>query len=225
MSDTNQNLNINADDAIEAILDSVPWANVPTVTTLPEQLYDWEVIDVYGSVWPEKRDDAGHVVEGKAYVAVVLQALAPPDFLGRQHTENFTVGSDNDPRAQRIETWLTGSAFGAVGLSKLLQFTGCANWRELRSKRFSAFTRNSKGSQGDREFTNLQQAQYYNLGEVLPGTVTTQSASRSRKQTVRPGATANGASTANSSGPVPCPTCQQNFEPSDIIDHVRNCVV
>lgn len=207
---------IRVDESVESTLDNIPWTDVPSNTTLPEQLYDWTIQDVFGSRWPDTDDG----VEGKAYVGVVLAANAPQDFLGRQHTENFTVGTDNDPRAERIETWLNGQAFGATNLKKLIDFLQVANWRELKSKSFSSFIRNNPSKDKSREYSNLVTSQLYQVGEVLPGTPLP-ATNRRRLAPSKPSASANGPSTQPAE--VPCPMCSALIASADIINHVKSC--
>lgn len=203
-----------SDASIESMLDSVPWADVPNSTTIPAQLYDFEIVDVFGSAWNDK-DNA----EGKAYVGIAMQILSPADFQGRQHTENLTIGTESDPKATRIETWLTGGSIGAVNLKRMITFFGLSNWRQLKGQRFAAFTTNTKS--GDREYTNLQHGQYYHIGEVIPGTPSTVSRNRGRANATTK---TNGVSSAPlPSGPIPCIICGLELDPADIIEHVKNC--
>lgn len=200
---------------VEKMLDAVPWSDVPTTSTLPEQLYNWEIIDVYGGLTQgDERRTA------KAKVVMVLTILEPSDFNGRMHTENFNIGTDNDPLAQRVETWLTGSSFGATNLAKLLAFCGCANWRQLKAKKFACFTRNSPSANDPaRVYSNLVHSQYYKLGEVAPGTVTAPPKYTRRQRSAAQAPTGTNGANAK----IACPICSAEFDGGEIADHVKQC--
>jgi hypothetical protein len=219
MSEPTTERNLNVDEEVDAILDSVPWADVPSVNTLPEQLYNWEIVDIIPSRWPDAIDDNGRQIPGKAYVGIVLYCEEPVEYRGRLHTENMTIGTDQDPLAKSMDTWLKGLAFGATNLKKLMEFFGVDNPKKLKGHKFAAFTKNNKSKNSDREFTNIQHSQYYTIGDVLPGTKTVV-ANRGRRPT-KPSGVANVAS--NGTTLTPCPSCGQEFEASIIIEHVKNC--
>lgn len=214
-----ESLDTRVDESVESTLDSIPWADVPINTTLPEQLYDWQIIDVFGARWPDSADG----LEGKAYVAVVMTALAPQDFLGRQHTENFTVGTESDPRASRIETWLNGQAFGATNLKRLIDFHQVANWRELKNKTFSGFIRNNPSKDKTREYSNLVSTQFYHVGEVLAGTPLPSNNRRRLQATPNNNNYTVNADKSVVPTEVPCPMCGKLILAADVIDHVKAC--
>ena len=206
------------DPELEKMLDTqVPWADVPETNVLPEQLFNWFIEDVYGA-----RTNPGEEGIEKAKINLILVAEAPEDYKGRYLTAGFIVGTDRDPLAQDIQTWINPGLMSgfAADLQKLQKKLQCSNWRELKGKRFSAFIRNNPDrTNPGRIYSNLQTSMFYTVGEVLPGTLST--AGGGRRRVISP-QRSNGPSQTQSMT-ASCPQCQKEFPTADIVEHVKQC--
>src|SRR5580765_7704374 len=187
----------------EAILKNAPIGQIPTDSTLPEMLYDFEVVDCY----PGKTagsDEKQPVLK----VSMILQITSPPEVAGRYVQDSFNIGTQDDPEARDSKTWLSYTNFGAINLERLRVFLGLPDFASFVGQKFSAFTRNSvyNGSQ----YSNVDHRNHYTPGQIAAGTPSTKTGNSSGNRYGRTNptpATANAsASVSNNSGVlIPCP--------------------
>ena len=202
------------DSEFDSRLANIPWDNVPSDTTLPEKLFDWEIIDAYAG---KTFGDATRVSKFK--IVVAMEIKSPADYAGRTHTENYIIGTDNDPNADRTETWIGGNNFAAANLKRLMDFCGVNNPHALVGKQLACFTRNSAPSNDGRVYTNLLSQKFYKIGELTAGSDTPAAPGRGRAR--RTPVANNG--TPRPDAKVECPVCHGQISQDAIGTHVQNC--
>lgn len=203
-------------DIAAAAFANAPWSVVPEDNTLPEQFYNFKVIESYPS------DDGNEDPNlRRARWALVLEITAPEEHIGRIKNENFYVGTDKDPHAADAITWKTSQ--GAINLKSFCSFVGAGTFDapkpfELLNKEFGAFINTSQSPDKTRKYSNVSWFKLFKVGEVTPGTPTEKrppSRFRSSKAQVT-------AAAVNPDAEIPCPKCQQMIRQSAMLDHLRS---
>jgi hypothetical protein len=204
-------------EQIDAILDAVNWSTVPSDSTLPEQLYEWHVSDIYHDMQVDR--DTGF---SRLRINIVLHVEKPEDFEGRQVIAGFIVGTPNDPYARRDATWQKGASTAATDMKRLVDLCNVSNWRMLLNKRFGAFTRNNLFE--GRNYTNLATQNFYRLGELTPGTAPAiRRPGRMNSSVANGPAASQAAAAANTSATTPCPGCGIMLTTNEYLQHVPSC--
>jgi hypothetical protein len=199
-------------DAAKAF-SSAPWSVVSEDGTLPEQFYNFKITESYPG-------DDGNEDPALAKIkwVIVVEVTAPQESAGRIKTENFFVGTDNDPKASNPSTW--ANSFAATNLRKLCTFLGCAeNPQALVGKEFGAFTNTTTSR--DRRYSNISWHKLFHVNEVSPGTPTEKRAGAARFK--RSTAQVAAAGVSSPADELPCPKCRQSIRRDAMIDHVRGC--
>ena len=214
MADFNYERFEEVDKEFEASANAAPWADIPRNNNLPNQLYHFKCIDVYCGSTLEHVDENGVVTGGKGKVVAVLGIVAPADFAGRIHTENFTIGTDTDKKAKDQRLWLKNSGFGATNLVNLLDHVGGKAWPDLLNKEFLAFT------VVNNNYTNINyKAGFFQKGQLAPGTPSPAQRGRLRDSST----VASQPHFAPQLSDPECTRCLQKFPASEIIEHIRHC--
>lgn len=90
----------------------IPGDQIPDSTNLPDGIFDFRG----ESLEPTETST------GKLAIKAALRVIAPKSHKGLVHYEQFTIGSNEDPKAREAETW--ASSFGAIQCKKMVQKSG-----------------------------------------------------------------------------------------------------
>lgn len=197
------------DDEAERLLDAAPWASANQDPTLPEIAYTFEVIDITGGISENN---------GKLFLTMALDIVAPVEHASRMHFERLWIGSDKDPTAKHPQSWDAGASMGATNMWRLMKITGAHTWRDLKGKRFAAHASTSESDDG-RKFTNLNS--YAKEGDLTPG-APTPPRKFSRKNR-RGGGAAPQYQAPSPDAMVPCTSCGKEFPQGEYFAHVTTC--
>jgi hypothetical protein len=193
-------------DELEQRLRNVPWGEVPTQQTLPDQAYLLSIVDI--SSQPTRN--------GKYMILVESVVVEPTDYAGRTHREGFVIGTDKDPEALQTETWRRSIA--ASNLKLLTNVCNVDNPLNLKGKQYKVCTRTEADDNGTLRTNSVQPYFPATDPSLSPGDATPQR-SRPRRQRT----TTTVAQPVDPNVPLECSTCRQMFPQETIFTHMETC--